>query len=223
MSAENEDQPSNENSAGAKPRFSFNVGDARKHAQAAYRKSEFILSRAYGLFRDTNLEWEQIKAEETTVPNILIGYVAPLAAILPLCDLIGSAVFGHALQGDFGQALVRAIINWVLSIALVFFVGVLINAVADNFEADKNDLAAQKIAAYSLTPFFLSGILFLWPPLWWLGFFALAAMVYLMYKGLPVLMKAPQERALGYASTVTVATAVALIIVLALSSCVAGG
>ena len=105
----------------------------------------------------------------------------------------------------------------------LFFIGVLINAVADNFEADKNDLGAQKIAAYSLTPAFLSGFFSLWPPLWWLSLFALAAMVFLMYRGLPILMKAPQERALGYASTVTVAAAVALIIVFALSSCVTGG
>jgi hypothetical protein len=223
MSAENEDQPQNENGASAKPRMSFNVEDARRHAQEAYKKSEFILSRAYGLFRDTNLEWEQIKAEETTVPNILIGYVAPLAAIPVVCDWLGQTLFGHMLQFDPGQALIRGVITWILSIALVFFIGVLINAVADNFEADKNDLGAQKIAAYSLTPAFLSGFFSLWPPLWWLSLFALAAMVFLMYRGLPILMKAPQERALGYASTVTVAAAVALIIVFALSSCVTGG
>ena len=222
MSVDNEDQPSNEN-ADAKPRLSFNVEDARRHAQEAYKKSEFILSRAYGLFRDTNLEWEQIRAEQTTVGNILIGYVAPLAAIPVICDLIGQTLFGHMLQVDPGQALIRGVITWIMSIALVFFIGVLINAVADNFEADKNDLAAQKIAAYALTPSFLSGVFSLWPPLWWLSLFALAAMVFLMYRGLPILMKAPQERALGYASTVTVAAAVALIIVFALSSCVTGG
>ena len=52
-------------------------------AQEALRKSEFILSRAWGLLREPKKEWEQIRAEETTVPNILLGYVAPLAAIPP--------------------------------------------------------------------------------------------------------------------------------------------
>lgn len=209
-------------SAEHEPKHRFSVEDARARAQQAIRKSEFILSRAYGLLREPKKEWEQIRAEETTVPNILIGYVAPLAAIPPICDLIGSSLFNRMLQDDPGVALIRAVVTWVVSIGLVFFLGVLTNAVAENFDGDKNDLGAQKLAAYSLTPAFLSGFFSLWPPLWWLSLFALAAMVYLMYRGLPILMKAPSERALAYAATVTVTAMVALIVVFSLASCVTG-
>jgi hypothetical protein len=209
MSAENEPKPA-----------PFSVEGARARARAAYRKSEFILSRAWGLLREPKKEWEQIRAEETTIPSILIGYVAPLAAIPPICDLIGQSAFNHALQVDFGQALIRAVVTWIVSIGLVFFLGVLINVVADNFEADKDDLAAQKIAAYSLTPAFLSGVFSLWPPLWWLSLFALAAMVFLMYRGLPILMRAPEETALGYAATVTIAAMVGGIVLFSLAACV---
>lgn len=204
-------------------RSRFNVEEARARAQQALRKSEFILSRAYGLLREPKKEWEQIRAEETTVPNILIGYVAPLAAIPPVCSLIGSYVFEPAFAGDFGVALIRAVVTWVVSIALVFFLGVLTNAVAENFDGDKNDLSAQKIAAYSLTPSFLSGVFSLWPPLWWLSLFALAAMVFLMYRGLPILMKAPPEQALPYAGTVTVATMVAGIVLFSIAAGVVSG
>ena len=89
-------------------RSRFNVEDARARAQQALRKSEFILSRAYGLLREPKKEWEQIRAEETTVPNILIGYVAPLAAIIPVCSLIGSYIFEPEYAGDVGVALIRA-------------------------------------------------------------------------------------------------------------------
>jgi hypothetical protein len=209
MSADHEPKPAR-----------FSVEDARARAQAAIRKSEFILSRAYGLLREPKKEWEQIRAEETTIPNILIGYVAPLAAIPPLCDLIGQSAFNSALQADFGQAIIRAVVTWIVSIALVFFLGVLINVVAANFDADKDELAAQKIAAYSLTPSFLSGVFSLWPPLWWLSLFALAAMVFLMYRGLPILMRAPEETALGYAATVTIAAMVGGIVLFSLAACV---
>jgi len=215
MSVDN-DNPEPETTASHR----FSVEDARARAQEALRKSEFILSRAYGLLREPKKEWEQIRAEETTVPNILIGYVAPLAAIPPVCDLIGSALFNRLLTIEPGEALIRAVVTWLVSIALVFFLGVLINAVAENFDADRDDLAAQKIAAYSLTPAFLSGVFSLWPPLWWLSLFALAAMVFLMYRGLPILMKAPADRALAYAGTVTVATMVAGIVLFSLASCV---
>ncbi len=107
MSADNENTP---------PKgHRFNVEDARVRAQEALRKSEFILSRAYGLLREPKKEWEQIKAEQTTIPHILIGYVAPLAAIPPVCDLIGSALFNRLLTIEPGEALVRAVVTWVVS------------------------------------------------------------------------------------------------------------
>ena len=213
MSADNENTPPKG------PRF--NVEDARERAQQALRKSEFILSRAYDLLRQPKKEWEQIKAEETTIPNILIGYVAPLAAIPPVCDIIGSALFNRLLTIEPGEALVRAVVTWVVSIGLVYFLGVLVNVLADTFDGDRNELNAQKIAAYSLTPAFLSGVFSLWPPLWWISLFALAAMVYIMHRGLPILMKAPEDRALSYAASVTVAALVAAIVLFSLASCVA--
>jgi len=211
MSADNENHPRGHR---------FNVEDARAKAEQAYRKSEFILSRAYGLLREPNKEWQQIKAEETTVPHILLGYVAPLAAIPPVCDLIGSTLFNRLLVIEPGEAVIRAVVTWIVTVALVFLLGLLINMLADQFEADRDDLAAHKVAAYSLTPAFLSGVFSLWPPLWWLSLFALGAMVYIMYRGLPILMKAPQERALSYAVSVTIAAMVAGIVLFGLASCV---
>jgi hypothetical protein len=215
MSADNDHQPK-----GA--RRAFTVDEARTRAREALQKSEFILSRAYGLFKDPKSEWEQIRAEETSIQNILIGYVAPLAAIPPICDLIGQSLFNSALVADPGAMLIRAVVTWLVSVGLVFFLGVLINVLADQFEAEKSDLNAQKLAAYSLTPSFLSGVFSLWPPLWWLSLFALAAMVWLMYRGMPILMRAPDETALPYAATVTIATMVAGILLFSLASCVAG-
>jgi hypothetical protein len=198
----------------------FSVEEARARARQALRRSEFILSRAWGLLTEPRREWRQIQAEETTVPNILIGYVAPLAAIPPLASLIGAYAFEREFAGDLGAALIRAVVTWVVSVALVYFLGFLINALADNFDGDRDELAAHKIAAYSLTPAFISGLFSLWPPLWWLSLFALAAMVFLMYRGLPILMKAPEERALAYAATVTVAAMIAGIVLFSLASCV---
>ncbi len=203
----------------------FSVEGAKKQAQDALHKSEFILSRAYGLFKNPKAEWEQIRAEQTTIPSILIGYVAPLAAIPPLCDILGRYVFGQRVgeameRPALVDALTNAVVFWLVAVALVGLLGLLINTVAQHFDAEQNELAAQKVAAYSLTPAFLSGVFSLWPPLWWLSLFALGAMVFLMYRGLPILMKAPEDRALGYAATVTIAAMVAGIVLLSLASCV---
>lgn len=201
-------------------RFHFDADQARASAQAALHKSEFILSRAFGLFQNPIKEWEQIRDEQTSIPNILLGYVAPLAAIPPVCDLIGQSLFNGLLGANAGGALINAVVTWIVSIALVFLLGIIINALAPNFDADKSEISAQKVAAYSLTPAFLSGFFSLWPPLWWLSLFALAAMVYLMYRGLPVLLKAPEDRALGYAASATVAVMVAAIVLFAIAAAV---
>ncbi len=211
MSADNENHPQGHR---------FSVDDARVKAQEAFRKSEFIFSRAYGLLREPNKEWQQIKAEQTTVPNILLGYVAPLAAIPPICGLIGALLFEPTRLRAIHTEITSVFVTWVVTVALVFLLGLLVNALADQFDADRDELAAQKIAAYSLTPSFLSGLFSLWPPLWWLSLFARGAMVYIMYRGLPILMKAPQERALHYAGSVTVAALVAGIVLFGLASCV---
>jgi Yip1 domain len=214
MTADNENEPR------GRARLDLNVEGARARAQEAIRKSEFILSRAFGLLREPKKEWQQIKAEETTVPNLLIGYVAPLAAIPPVAGLIGSLIFEPVRVGPINEAIVSVVVTWVVTVALVFLLGVLINTLADQFDGDRNDIAAQKVAAFSITPAFLSGIFSLYPGVWWVSLFALAAMVYIMYRGLPILMKAPEDRALSYAATVTVAGAVAFILLFALASCV---
>lgn len=206
----------------------FSVDNARERAQEALRKSEFILSRAYGLLREPKKEWAQIRDEETNIPSIMLGYVAPLAAIPPICGLIGAYIFGLSYAGEvdirppLDDALVGGLVSFVASVAMVFLLGLLINAVSENFDGDRNDLGSQKVAAYAMTPAFLSGVFSLWPPLWWLSLFAIAASVFLLYRGLPILMKAPEDRALGFTASVAVAGLVAFVVLFSLSSCVTG-
>ncbi len=200
----------------------FSVENARARAQQALRRSEFILSRAWGLLREPKKEWEQIRAEETTVPSILIGYVAPLAAIPPFASLIGTYLFEGAAAASLANELVGAVVAWVLGVAMVYLLGIIINATADQFDSDRDELAAQKLAAYAITPFFLSTLLLIWPPLLWVPILALGSMVYLINRGLPELMKTPPDRALGYTATVTVAALITFIVQIAVAGCVAG-
>lgn len=220
MSAEDEEPKESR-----RPRF--NAEQARERMEQARHKAEFILSRAYGLLREPKSEWLQIKGEETTIPNIMLGYVAPLAAVPPICGLIGAFVFGVNYGGvdlrpPLDDALVGTLVSFVASVAMVFALGILVNVLADNFAGDRSDLAAQKVAAYSMTPAFLSGVFSLWPPLWWLSLFAIAASVFLLYRGLPILMKAPEDQALGYTATVAIAGMIAFVLIFSLSSCVTG-
>jgi hypothetical protein len=195
---------------------------ARTRAAQARQKAEFILSRAYGLIRDPAGEWRQIRDEETSVASLMLGYVAPLAVLPPLCGLLGQLAFGRGLTGPPAQLLVGAVISFLVFMALVFFLGYLINAVAESFEGERSELAAMKVAAFTPTPAFLLGVFSLWPDLWWVALFGVAASAYLLYRGLPILMKAPEDRALSYAATVAVTGLIALVIMGVLTTCVTG-
>ncbi|MGE3143081.1 MAG: Yip1 family protein [Hyphomonadaceae bacterium] len=229
MSVENEPEPPADAEGQAPPQGagpkSFRARLAENDTAKARRKAEFNLSRAWGLLRDPRAEWEQIRAEETNVPSILLGYVLPLAAIIPICSVLGATVFGERIgeatvRTDFGRTLVGAVVTFAAIIALVYFIGILINAIAENFDAERDDLSAQKVAAYSMTPFLLSGVFWLWPPLWWATLLGVGATAFLFYRGLPPLMKASPERAMGYAATIMIAGLVAFIILFALAGCV---
>jgi hypothetical protein len=220
MSVENEPEPQAE-SGTRRPGFHMpkvNVAETRQ-------KAEFILSRTWGLVRDPRAEWEQIRDEETNIPSILFGYVLPLAAIPPLCGAIGSLAFGEhygdaVVRTPVATILVSAIVTLFASVALVYLLGILINTVAENFDAEKNEIASQKIAAYAMTPAFMSGVFSLWPPLWWVSLIGIGMTAFLIYRGLPILMKAEPERALGYTTTVMIAGLIAFIVLFALAGCV---
>ena len=220
MSAENDEKPVDGEGA---ERKSFSAADARQRAEEAARvarqKSEFILSRAYGLVREPKKEWDQIRAEETNIPSVIFGYVMPLVGFFAVCNFIGSMVFDRP---DLIKALVSAIVTVLVLTGFIFVIGLIINTIAENFDSDRDDLAAQKIAAYSFTPFFLSGIFLLWPPLFWVLAVSVGMSAFLIYRGLPPLMKTPADRATGYAATVCIAGLVGFIVAFLIAGCVTG-
>jgi hypothetical protein len=80
----------------------------------------------------------------------------------------------------------------------------LIDALAPMFGGTKDRIQALKTVAFAWTPFWLSGLFSLLPGFWLLGFIGIAYAIFLLYVGLPITMKAPEERAGGYAASVVV-------------------
>jgi hypothetical protein len=193
--------------------------------QIAKEKSEIIFSRAWGLFTDPGKEWEQIRKEETTAPSLFAGYVLPVAAVPTFAGMLGQLVFGERLPSGeiyrepFLSALLGAVITCLSVVALVYLVGLLINLIAEQFDGDRHELNALKVAAYTPTPVLVTGLAAIYPGLWWVSLFGLGWSAYLLYRGLPILMRAPQDRAAAYATTVTIVAMIALLLIMMLSGC----
>lgn len=172
-----------------------------------------LVERAKRIIIQPKVEWERIDAEPTSVGEIFRNWVLILAAIPPVAGLIGAMVFGYSFLGvtyrpSLIEALGSAITQYVLTVAGVFVLALIIDALAPKFGGTQNRVQAMKVAAYSATASWLAGIFGLVPSLALLGILGLYSL-YLLYLGLPRLMKAPADKAMSY-MLVTILAAIVL-------------
>ena len=77
----------------------------------------------------------------------------------------------------------------------------IVNALAPTFGGSKDLVAALKVVAYGSTAGFVGGIFNLLPSLSWIGLLAAFYSIYLIYTGLPVLMRSRPEKAGAYTAS----------------------
>jgi Yip1 domain len=172
------------------------------------------VERIKGILLRPKQAWAAIDAEPARLGALYAGYVVPLAAIGPVASMIGWSVFGlqlplnGAYRVPLGAAARQALVQYVLSLAAVFVLALIIEALATTFGGQRNRLQAFKVAVYSSTAAWLAGVFGLIPALGSFGILGLYSL-YLLYLGLPVLMKAPPDKAMSY-TLVVIAVAVVL-------------
>ena len=173
-----------------------------------------LVDRVKNILMQPKAEWPRIDAEPSTIAGIYRNYVVILAAIPPVAMLIGLMLLGGAFVYLPVSFLVgQAVLSYVLTLAGVYVIALIIDALAPTFGGTRNQISAFKLAAYSMTPFWVAGILFLIP---FLGIFALLAAVYgcyLLYLGLPVLMKPPADKVLAYTIVAILASIIVLFVI----------
>ena len=155
-----------------------------------------LTARIKGILLQPKAEWLVIDREFATVNSLYTRYAMILAAIGPIATLIASLVFLH--QGVVG-ALILAVLSYVLGLAGVFILGIIINALASSFGATPNPVQAHKLAVYSYTAAWIAGIANLIPIAG--GLIALIGAIYslvLLFLGLPILMKVPEDKKVVY-------------------------
>lgn len=169
-------------------------------------------------------EWSIIDKEPGNAVELFRSYIAPLAAIGPVASIIGLSVFGVSVtvvgnyRLPFANAIGHAVTTYVFALIGTYVLALIIDALAPTFLGTKNNFQALKVAAYSSTAAWLAGIFNLLPSLALLHILGLYSL-YLLYLGLPILMKAPREKALSYTIVVVIAAIVIVGVIGALGSC----
>lgn len=184
-----------------------------------------LIDRAKNMIVTPKTEWDVVAGEGTAPAQVVTGYVLPLAAAYAVASFLGMAIVMGMLGGalGIGASLVAAIWNLVMAVVMVFVLAFLIDALAPTFGGTKSFNQAVKVAAYSYTPVWVFGLLTIIPVLGWLAVLvgSLYAL-YLLYLGLPRVMRAPEEKAVPYVVVIIVA-AIVLSLVLGMIGGLLGG
>ncbi|MGE3304009.1 MAG: Yip1 family protein [Hyphomonadaceae bacterium] len=175
-----------------------------------------LIQRAKAILLTPRAEWTKIDGEPADLGKLYIGYLVPLAALAAAAGAIGAAVFGYGAMGitirlPLTTVIGMGVTQFVMSLIGPFVFGYIVNALAPTFGSTANIGQAHKLTIYSATAGMLAGVFAIFPPIAVLGILGLYSLA-LLYIGLPILMKTPQDKRLGYFITAIIA-AIALALV----------
>ena len=167
------------------------------------------MKHVFGLFFSPHMAWEHIREQEDTVLLTYLKFVIPIALIPSIAWYFGSVEIGWQL----GDRVIKLTSESAIQIMVLFYLAMLIGTgvlgamvhwMSETYEANTSTISkGVRIAAYTLTPMFLCGVTGFYPILWLdilLGCAAAAYAVYLLYIGVPIVMKIPEERGFLFAS-----------------------
>ena len=159
-----------------------------------------LIERLQAILLRPRQTWPTIAAEPATAATIYRNWVLILAAIPAVAtfigwSLIGGGMFGISYRVPLATGIVQLVVGYLLSLLAVYVLALIVNALAPTFHGSKDFIAALKVVAYGSTAGFVGGIFSLLPPLAWLGLLAAFYSIYLIYTGLPVLMRCPPAKA----------------------------
>lgn len=169
-----------------------------------------LIDRVKNIIVTPKTEWDVIAAESTPAQALITGYVLPLAVVSALAAFIGTALIGTTMPfiGTYRMPIMwgvgMLVYQVVMAVVSVFVVSLIIDALAPTFSGTKDRSQALKVAVYSYTPAWVAGILMIIPALGILVFLAALYGIYLLYLGLPRLMRNPPEKSAGYTALVVV-------------------
>ena len=172
-----------------------------------------LVERAKNLIVQPRGEWQVIAAEPHTIQGLYSQYVMILAAIPAVATFIGLSIIGFpAFRIGIGPGLAYAVLYYLLSLAMVYVLAVIIDALAPSFGGEKGFMQAFKVAAFAPTAAWLAGIFNILPALSILSLLGLYSL-YLLFTGLAPVMKAPEDKAIPYTVVVIIAAIVLNVIV----------
>jgi hypothetical protein len=166
-----------------------------------------LVDRVKHILIQPKTEWVVIESESTDPKALYLNYLA-IVAVIPAAASFLSFVL---LTGPFGTrtgvgaALAAAVTQYVLSLVMVLVVAFIADVLAPSFDGRKDFNQALKLTGYSVTAAWVAGAFVIIPGIGWLiVLIGTLYSLYLFFLGTQVMMKVPEQKAIGYTVVVVV-------------------
>ena len=180
------------------------------------------LNHITGIFSRPNSEWINIRGERDSKYTEFLSTVPLLALIPAVAFFIGVTEVGWQLSSGgpvvsltAGSAFVLCLLSYISALIGVWCFGEMINWMRKTYSDEPADARmGMAMAVYATAPLFVAGVAGFWPNVWFnvmVMFMAGAYSVYLIYRGMPILMDIPKERAFMYSTSVITVALVMLV------------
>ena len=166
-----------------------------------------LVDRVKNILIQPNTEWIIIESESTDPKALFLNYVAIVAIIPAAANFLSFVLFAgpFGTRVGVGTALAAAVTQYVLSLVMVLVVAFIADLLAPSFDGRKNFNQALKLTGYSLTAAWIAGVFVIIPGVGWLiVLIGTLYTLYLFFLGTQVMMKIPEQKAIGYTVVVVV-------------------
>lgn len=148
-----------------------------------------------GILINPKQAWPAVRQEPISNKQLLLYYVLPLAVLAALVRfgvLLANSYLGFALALRF------SVYHLAVPVISIVVAAVVINELAPTFDSEKKLNNAMKLVVFSYMPALLVAVLTSFS--WTLGFLGVLSLygIYLLWVGLPVMMRTPGEKRLVY-------------------------
>jgi len=167
-----------------------------------------LVDRAKNIILTPKTEWIVIAGEEANIAQIFRDYVFPLAMIPAVASLLGFGFIGRGIGASLRWGIAMGLIQFVSAFLGAYIGAFVADFLAPNFGSQKNLGKAVQLVAFSYTPAWIGGVFLLFPTLGILSTVASLYGLYLLYLGLPHMMKTPQDKVVTYLIAMIVAVIV---------------
>lgn len=154
--------------------------------------------------------WQAVHDDNPSVTAVLTQHTVPFALIPAICWYIGVTQVGWRVADETmrltpASALPMCVLFFLAMLAGVLFLGFMVRWMAVSYGTVSDMAHGVDLISYTASPFFLAGLLGLYPVLWLditVGVLVACYCIYLLYLGTPAVMGVPPERGFLYASAV---------------------